>query len=102
MGMCVEVEGKIIYTVMLTDEDVLLIKQWIDEHEEDLPSFDMKENIAYVIRHLYDDGKISLYDKNKAVESDFYTESISWSEFEENEPEEILSLKGDIYESSNR
>lgn len=27
MGMCIEVEGKTIYTVKLTDEDVLLVKQ---------------------------------------------------------------------------
>ncbi len=90
MGMCIEVEGRIIYTVHLTDEDVKLVKQWIDEHEDVLPSFDMRENIAYAVRKLYNDGKISLYDNNKAVESDFCTENISWSEFEENEPEEIL------------
>ena len=90
MGMRIEVEGKTIYTVQLTDEDIKLVKQWIDEHEEDLPSFDMKENIAYAIRKLYDNGKISLYDKDKATESDFYTEGISWSEFEDREPEEIF------------
>ena len=90
MGMCVEVEGKTIYTVQLTDEDVKLVKQWIDEHEEDLPSFDMKENIAYAVGKLYNNGKISLYGKGKETESDFYTESVSWSEFEEREPEEIL------------
>ena len=90
MGMCIEVEGKTIYTVKLTDEDVSLVKQWIEEHEEDLPSFDMKENIARAVRRLYDDGKISLYDKGKATESDFFTEGVSWSEFEDREPEEIF------------
>ena len=92
MGMCIESEGKTIYTIHLTDEDVRLVKQWIDEHEEDLPSFDMKENIAYAVRKLYDNGKISLYDKDKATESDFYTEGISWSEFEDREPEEIFKV----------
>lgn len=91
MGMCIEAEGTTVYTIHLTDEDVALVKKWIEEHEEDLPSFDMKENIAWAVRRLYTDGKISLYDKDKAVESDFYTESISWSEFEDREPEEILS-----------
>lgn len=92
MGVCVEVEGKIIYTVHLTDEDVALVKQWIVEHEEeDLPSFDMKENIAYAVEKLYGEGKISLYDGNKAVESDYYTENIYWSEFEDREPEDILN-----------
>ena len=92
MGMCIEAEGKTIYTIHLTDEDVRLVKQWIDEHEEDLPSFDMKENIAYAVRKLYDNGKISLYNKGKATESDFYTEGISWSEFEDREPEEIFKV----------
>ncbi len=91
MGMCIEVEGKTIYTIHLTDEDVKLVKQWIGEHEDDLPSFDMRENIACAVRRLYDDGKISLYDGRKEVESDFYTEGIFWSEFEDREPEEILS-----------
>ena len=90
MGMRIEVEGKTIYTVQLTDEDIKLVRQWIDGHEEDLPSFDMKENIAYAVRKLYDNGKISLYNKGKATESDFYTEGISWSEFEDREPEEIF------------
>ena len=63
MGMYIEAEGKTIYTIHLSDEDVGLVKQWIDEHEEDLPSFDMKENIAYAVRKLYGNGKISLYDK---------------------------------------
>ena len=92
MGMCIEVEGKTIYTVNLTDEDVSLVKQWIEEHEEDLPSFDMRENIAHAVRRLYDDGKISLYNKDKATESDFYTEGVSWSEFEDREPEAILGF----------
>lgn len=90
MGMCIEAEGKTIYTIHLTDDDVKLVKQWIDEHEEYLPSFDMRENIAFAVRRLYNNGKISLYDNNKAVESDFYTEHVSWSEFEEREPEEIF------------
>ena len=88
--MYIEVEGKTIYTVKLTDEDVLLVKQWIEEHEEDLPSFDMRENIAHAVRRLYDNGEISLYDKDKATESDFFTEDVSWSEFEDREPEEIF------------
>lgn len=91
MGMCIEVEGKTIYTVRLTDEDISLVKQWIEKHEEDLPSFDMRENIAHAVRRLYDNGEISLYDKDKATESDFYTEGVSWSEFEDREPEEILN-----------
>lgn len=90
MGMYIEADAKITYTVYLTDADVELVKKWIKEHEEDLPSFDMRENIACAVRSLYDDRKISFYTENKAVESDFSTEWISWSEFEDKEPEEIL------------
>ena len=81
MGMCIEVEGKTIYTVKLTDEDILSVKQQLEEHEEDLPSFDMRENIAHAARRLYDNGQISLYDKSKAAESDLYTEGVSWNSF---------------------
>lgn len=91
MGMCIEVEGRTIYTVNLTNEDVELVKQWIKKNEDDLPYFDMKENTMYAVRRLYELGEISFYEKNKAVESDFYTEAVNWSEFEEREPEEILS-----------
>lgn len=90
MGLFIEAEGKITYTVHLTDEDVELVKQWIKEHNEDLPSFDMKENIAHAVKQLYHDGKIYLYDENKAIESDYHTENVRWSWVEAKEPEEIL------------
>lgn len=92
MGMYIEAEGKVTYTIELTDEDVVLVDQWIKEHCDDLPSFDMKENIAYAVWDLYRKGEISIYDEGKATESDFSTECMSWSEFEEREPEEILGI----------
>lgn len=92
MGMCIETTGVTTYTIHLTDEDVKLIKEWITQHKDNLPSFNMKENIAYAAKQLYCDGKISFYDERKAVESDFSTENVSWSEFESREPEEILGL----------
>lgn len=39
------------------------------------------------------EGKISLYEDGECTESDFNTDEIRWSEFEEREPEEILKLR---------
>lgn len=91
MGMEIEVIGKTYYTVHLDDEDVNKVKKWIKDHEEDLLSFDMKENICAAVMDLYSDGQIDLYSDDKATESDFDTESINWSEYEEKMAEEILN-----------
>ena len=90
MAMEIEVIGKTYYTVRLDDEDVEKVKQWVKEHEDDLPSFDMKRNICEAVWDLYQDGQIDLYADNKATESDFDTCEINWSEYEEREAEEIL------------
>ena len=97
MGMEIEVVGKTYYTVHLNDEDVKKVKQWIKDHEEDLPSFDMKENICEAVMDLYSDGQIDLYSDDKATESDFDTESIHWSEFEEKTADEILDRLQDLW-----
>ena len=90
MSMCIEVEARTIYTVRLTDEDMAKVKKWIQEHEDDFPSFKMEDNIAWAVARLYEEDEISLYDDEKANESDFYTDKVRWSEFEERTPEEIL------------
>ena len=79
MGMDIEVVGRTWYTVHLTDEDVEKIKKYIKNHEDDLPSFDMRNEC-----------ELELYSDGKATESDFSTEDIDWSECEERTPEEIL------------
>lgn len=91
MGMKIEVEATTIYTVQLTNEDMIKVKDWIKDHEEDLPSFNMEDNIAWAVARLYEEDEISLYDNEKANESDFYTDKIRWSEFEKRTPEEILN-----------
>ncbi len=90
MSMNIEVIGKTYYTVHLNDDDVEKVKQWIKDHEENLPSFDMKKNICTAVMALHVDGQIDLYSDDKATESDFDTEEISWSEYEEKTAEEIL------------
>ena len=66
------------------------VKQWIKDHEDDLPSFDMKKNVSEAVYELYANGEISFYDDGKYTESDFNIEDVRWSEFEKREPEEIL------------
>ena len=90
MGMKIEVIATTWYTVHLSDEDVEKVKQWIKDHENDLPSFDMKENISEAVHELYVNGEISFYEYGKYTESDFNTEDVRWSEFEKREPEDIL------------
>lgn len=90
MGMEIEVIAKTCYTVHLSNEDVEKVKQWIKDHEDDLPSSDMKENILEAVHELYANDEISFYEVGKCTESDFSTEDVRWSEFEEREPEEIL------------
>lgn len=50
----------------------------------------MKKNVSEVVHELYANGEISFYDDGKCTESDFNTDEVRWSEFEEREPEEIL------------
>lgn len=88
MGMCIEVVGRTWYTVDLTDEEVKKIKHYIEEHKEELPSYDMKNNILWAIEEL--GSEIEFYSDGKYTETDFCTEEIKWSEYEEQTPEEIL------------
>ena len=90
MGMKIEVIATTWYTVYLSDEDVEKVKQWIKDHEDNLPSFDMKKNVSEAVHELYVNGEISFYEYGKYTESDFNTEYVRWSEFEKREPEEIL------------
>ena len=92
MGMDIEVVGRTWYTVHLTDDDIEKVKQYIKDHKEDLPSFDMRKNICWAVRQLSNECEIELYSDGKADESDFSTEDIDWSEFEDRTPEEILGI----------
>ena len=50
-----------------------------------------KDAIAKAVEILYENDEINLYDS--ATESDFLTDEIKWSEFEERKPEEILGIE---------
>ena len=49
-----------------------------------------KESISAAVDILYNDCEIDLYDN--AIESDYHTEEINWSEFEDRSAEEILGI----------
>lgn len=90
MGMEIEVIGKTFYTVHLTNEDVKKVRKYIKDHEGNLPSFDMERNICWAVEQLSSNCEIELYSDGKATESDFNTEEIKWSEYEDRTAEEIL------------
>lgn len=95
MGMKIEAKVITYYTVELTDEDVQKVKNYLKSHLEESPHFryEMDKNIAWAVKKLTDKGEINLFDRhidNKAVKTESWTEDIFWSEFEEQEPEEIL------------
>ena len=88
-GMDIEAIGVSTYTVHLTKEDVDEIRKWIlDPVNKNKITSNMKDNIIKAICEL----DITLYEDGKYVESDFRTDDILWSEFEEREPEEILKI----------
>jgi hypothetical protein len=97
MGMDIEVIGMTWYTVHLSNEDVEKVKQWLEDHRDNLPSFDPKENISKAVWNLYSKGEISLFDDDKCTESDFNTEEIRWSEFQER----ILYGNSKVYSRQN-
>lgn len=92
MGMNIEVVGKTFYTVHLTNEDIEKIIKYIEDHKDNLPSFKMEKNICWAVNQLSSNCEINLYSDGKANESDFYTDEINWSEFENRTAEEILKM----------
>lgn len=84
----VEAVGTIYYTCTLSDEDEEKVVRYIKDNPEEFKYMDDEEAIVEVVNILYSDGEIELY--NKATESDYSTEEIRWSEFENRSGEEIL------------
>ena len=84
----VEAVGTIYYTCRLSDEDEEKIVRYIKDNPEEFKYMDDEEAIVEAVKILYSDGEIELY--NNATESDYSTEEINWSEFEDRNGEEIL------------
>ena len=53
-GMDIEVVAATTwYTVYLSEDDVNLVKQWIRDHKNNFPSFNMRENITEAVNLLF-------------------------------------------------
>lgn len=83
----VEAVGTIYYTCELSDEDEEKVIKYIRDNYNGFYYID-EEAIIEAVRTLWANGEIELY--NNSTESDYLTEEINWSEFEERSPEEIL------------
>ena len=86
----VEAVGTIYYTCELSDEDEEKVVRYIKDNPAEFEFMDNEEAIVAAVDILYMDGEIELY--NNATESDYHTEEIKWSEFEERSAEEILGI----------
>lgn len=86
----VEVVGTIYYTCELSDEDEEKVINYIKDSPEEFEYMDSEEAIVDAVNILWCNNKIKLYDN--AIESDYSTEYISWSEFEDRSAEEILGI----------
>ena len=86
----VEVVGTIYYTCEFSDEDEEKVVNYIKNNPEEFEFMTEEESILAAVDILYNDSEIELYDN--AVESDYHTEEINWSEFEDRSAEEILGI----------
>lgn len=85
----VEAVGTIHYTCTLSDEDEEKVVKYIKDNPEEFEFMLDEEAIVAAVNILYGDSEIELYDN--AIESDYLTEEINWSEFEERSADEILN-----------
>ena len=84
----VEVIGRICYTCELSDEDEAKVVNYIKDNPEEFEFMTEEKSIIAAVDILYNDSEIDLYDD--AVESDYSTEEINWSE--ERSADEILGI----------
>lgn len=84
----VEAVATVYYTCSLSDEDGRKVLNYIKENPEEFEFMSDEEKIISAAEKLYENDEIDLYQFSD--ESDFSTEEIKWSEFEEKIAEEIL------------
>lgn len=95
-----EAIASVYYTCTLSDEDEQKILQVIQDNPEEFEFMSDKEKILRAASILYTKCEIDLY--KDAVESDFSTEELNWSEYEERQPEEIMETKEQSEEEQER
>lgn len=84
----VEAIAKVHYTCTLSDEEEEKVIGHIKGNPDEFGFMSAKKAILQAVEELYENEEIDLY-KN-AVESDYYSDDIAWSEFERRRPEDIL------------
>ena len=78
------------FTCTLTDEEEKKVVDYIKENPDEFEYMDKEDAIVKAVEILYENDEINLYDST--TESDFSTDEIKWSEFEERAAEEILGI----------
>lgn len=95
--MLIEAVGTIYYTCELSEEEEEKVVNYIKDNPDDFKYMDAEESIIEAVQILWHNGEIDLY--HNSTESDYSTEEINWSEFEERSAEEILDgIDDDDYE----
>ena len=84
----IEAVATVYYTCSLSEEDSQKVINYIKENPGKFDFMSDKDKIIRAVNILSSDCEIELYDD--AVENDFNTDEIKWSEFEERTAEEIL------------
>ena len=85
----IEAVATVTYSCELSDEDEEKVVKYIKDNPDEFEFMTDKESILAAVNILYNDSKLDLYDDY--VESDFSTEEINWSEFEDKSAKEILN-----------
>ena len=77
------------FTCDLSDEDEQKVIGYIKDHPDEFEFMSKEDSIAKAVKILSENDEINLY--ASATESDFSTDEIKWSEFEDRTAEEILN-----------
>lgn len=85
----IEAVATVYYTCSLSDEDGQKVLDYIKENPDEFKFMSDKKKILKAVEILSNNCDIELY--YDSVESDFSTEELKWSEFENRTPEEILN-----------
>lgn len=85
----IEAVARVCYTCKLSDKNEKMVIKYIKDNPDEFEFMTDKESILAAVDILYNDSKLDLY--NDSVESDFSTEEINWSEFEDKSAKEILN-----------
>lgn len=77
------------YTCKLYDDDEQKILDYIKSNPIKFEFMTSESKITKAVEELYANGNIDIY--KDSTESDFFTDSIEWSEFEEKNADDILN-----------